>query len=83
MYKSLCILQELSPINEPLCALFDEYSRLSVTLQYHRENDSLHTNLTLQVMIAEKLLTDACEYYVLVLLETSVVSHYMHEKQGE
>ena len=75
-------LQELSQINEPLCALFDEYSRLSVTLQYHRENGSLHTNLTLLVLIAEKLLTDACEYYVesdLVmssfLWESSVVSH--------
>ena len=63
-------------------ALFDEYSRLSVTLQYHRENDSLHTNLTLQVMIAEKLLMDACEYYVesdlvmnSLLWESSGASH--------
>ena len=77
-----CILQELNQINEPLCALFDEYSRLSVTLQYHRENDSLHTNLTLLVMIAEKLLMDSCEYYVesdlvmnSLLWESSGASH--------
>ncbi|CAI8014709.1 hypothetical protein GBAR_LOCUS9185, partial [Geodia barretti] len=48
--------------NYNVCAALSEYSRLSVTLQYQRENDSLHTNLTLLVMIAEKLLIDTCEY---------------------
>ena len=47
--------------------LFDEYSRLSVTLQNHGENDSLHTDLTLLVLVAEKILTDYCEYAVSLL----------------
>ena len=59
-------LQELNSTNSSVCALFDEYSRLSVTLENHRENDSLQTNLTLLVMIAEKLLIDSCEHSVSV-----------------
>ena len=54
----------MSQNDEPICALFDEYSRLSVTLENHRENDSLQTNLTLLVMIAEKLLIDSCEHNI-------------------
>ena len=57
-------LQGLNSTNYNVCAALSEYSRLSVTLQYQRENDSLHTNLTLLVMIAEKLLIDTCEYTV-------------------
>ena len=60
-------VQELSRINDSVCMLFDEYSRLSVTLQNHGENDSLHTDLTLLVLIAEKILTDYCEYAVSLL----------------
>ena len=43
-----------------VCELFREYSCLSVTLENLKENDSLHTNLTLLAMIAEKLLIDSC-----------------------
>ena len=56
----LC-LQELSKINELVCALFNEYSRLSVTLENLSENDSLSTNLTLLVLISEKILKDSCK----------------------
>ena len=62
----LC-LQELSKINESVCALFDGYSRLSVTLENLSENDSLSTNLTLLVLISEKILKDSCKYTVSVL----------------
>ena len=43
-----------------VCELFREYSRLSVTLENLKENDSLQTNLTLLVKIAKKLLIDSC-----------------------
>ena len=62
----LC-LQELSNINESVCALFNKYSRLSVTLENHSENDSLSTNFTLLVLISEKILKDSCKYTVSVL----------------
>ena len=62
------LLQVLSPnFNESVCPLFEQYSRLSVTLENHIENDSLHTNLSLLVLIAEKVLIDTCHY---------TVSHY-------
>ena len=49
-----------------MCDLFSEYSRLSVTLENHEGNDSLHTNLTLLVMIAKKVLVDTCTVSVSV-----------------
>ena len=67
----LC-LQELSKINESVCALFDEYSRLFVTLENHNENDSISTNLTL--LISEKVLKDSCKYTVSVLT-LAIYSH--------
>ena len=62
-------------MNEPVCDLFSEYSRLSVTLENHDGNDSLHTNLTLLVMIANKVLVDACEYHA--------VSCYRKQNQND
>ena len=59
------LLQVLSPnFTELVCPLFEQYSRLSVTLENHIENDSLHTNLSLLVLIAEKVLIDTCHYTV-------------------
>ena len=69
----LC-LQELSNINESVCALFNEYSRFSVTLENHSENDSLSINLTLLVLISEKILKDSCKYTVSVL----TIAIYIH-----
>ena len=58
-------LQTLSTnFTESVCPLFEEYSRLAVTLDNHFDNDSLHTNLTLLVLISKKVLMDSCEFAV-------------------
>ena len=58
-------LQTLSTnVTESVCPLFEEYSQLAVTLDNHFDNDSLHTNLTLLVLISEKVLMDSCEFAV-------------------
>ena len=67
MYYYFLCLQGLSKINESVCALFNEYSRLSVTKENLSENDSLSTNLALLVLISEKVLKDSCDYTVSVL----------------
>ena len=66
MYYYFLCLQRLSKINESVCALFNEYSRLSVTKENLSDNDSLSTNLALLVLISEKILKDSC-YTVSVL----------------
>ena len=58
-------MQTLSTnFTESVCPLFEEYSRLAVTVDNHFDNDSLHTNLTLLVLISEKVLMDSCEFAV-------------------
>ena len=63
------VLYVLQVVNELVCDLFSEYSRLSVTLEHTDGNDSLVANLTLLVMIAKKALMDVCEYHAVSCLE--------------
>ena len=51
-------------LTEAVCPLFEEYSRLSVTLENLSENDSLHTNLSLLVLVTRKVLIDFCKLKV-------------------
>ena len=72
-------LQGFNRTNDCVCDLFSEYSRLSVTLQNYEGNDSLHTNLTLLVMIAKKVLVDTCKVsvYSWGLVDKAITSlHY-------
>ena len=74
-------LQTLSAnFTESVCPLFEEYSRLSVTLDNHSDNDSLHTNLTLLVLISEKVLMDSCEFAVspLIRYHSSLICNYSY-----
>ena len=67
---SVCVyIQELERctapnLTEAVCPLFEEYSRLSVTLENLSENDSLHTNLSLLVLVTRKVLIDFCKLKV-------------------
>ena len=48
-----------------MCPLFEEYSQLSVALDKHSDNDSLHKSL---VMISDKVLMDLLEVLIITLL---------------
>ena len=69
-------MQEFDRASDSVCDLFSEYSRLSVTLENHEGNDSLHTNLTLLVMIAKKVLVDTCKVsvYSCLLVDKAITS---------
>ena len=47
-----------------VCPLFEEYSRLHVTLENLPNSDSWHPNLSLLVLVAEKVLISSCAYHV-------------------
>ena len=64
IYFGMHLLQVLSPNSESVGPLFEQYSRLLVILENNIEDDSLHTNLSLLVLIAEKVLIDTCHYTV-------------------
>ena len=51
-------------LTEAVCPIFEEYSRLSVTLENLPQNDSLHTNLSLLVLVTRRVLIDFCKFKV-------------------
>ena len=59
----IIILQVNGNFSDYVCPLFEEYSQFSITYDnFLKENDSLSSNLSVLVLVAEKLLIDSCQY---------------------